>query len=310
MRWKGRRKSSNVEDRRGAGRGSLRLPGGFGRGIGRGGGRGRGLPRGVRRGGIGSIGMIIIVLAALYFGIDPMILLQGQAGPSLPPATGPQGQVSEEQDELAALVSVVLADTEDTWHQLFQQSGGRYTEPKLVLFTGAVNSACGFAQAAVGPFYCPGDHKLYIDLAFYQDLKQRFGAPGDFAQAYVIAHEVAHHVQTLMGISEKVQALRQEVSQKDSNALSVMMELQADCLAGLWAYHADRQRQILEPGDVEEALNAASAIGDDRLQRQTRGTVTPDSFTHGSSAQRVRWFREGFEHGELQRCDTFSADTL
>ena len=188
---------------------------------------------------------------------------------------------------------MVLADTEDTWHALFQQSGESYREPTLVLFTGAVNSACGFAQAAVGPFYCPADQKVYIDLGFYRDLKQRFGAPGDFAQAYVIAHEVAHHVQTLMGISERVQALRQQVSATESNALSVRMELQADCLAGLWAHHADRQRQILEPGDLEEALNAASAIGDDRLQRQAGGAVVPDSFTHGTSA-----------------CDTFGADRL
>lgn len=307
MRWRGRRKSRNIEDRRGARRGSLRLPGGFGRGrI----GRGRGLPGRVRRGGISGIGLVIVVLAALYFGVDPSILLQGTGGPGLPPAVDPQGPVSEEEQEMASFVSVVLADTEDTWHDLFGQFGDSYREPKLVLFTGAVNSACGFAQAAVGPFYCPGDHKVYIDLAFYQDLKHRFGAPGDFAQAYVIAHEVAHHVQTLLGISGKVHALRQKVSQKEANALSVRMELQADCLAGLWAHHADRQRKILEPGDIEEALNAASAIGDDRLQRQTQGSVTPDSFTHGSSAQRVRWFRRGFESGDLERCDTFNADKL
>jgi predicted metalloprotease len=272
------------------------LPGGFGRGrI----GRGRGLPRRVRRGGISGIGLVIVVVAALYFGVDPSILLQGTGGPGLPKTVDPQGPVSEEEQEMASFVSVVLADTEDTWHELFGQFGDTYSEPKLVLFTDAVESACGLAQSAVGPFYCPADHKVYIDLAFYQDLKQRFGAPGDFAQAYVVAHEVAHHVQTLMGISEKVHALRQKVSQTQSNALSVMMELQADCLAGLWAHHADRQRKILEPGDIEEALNAASAIGDDRLQRQTQGSVTPDSFTHGSSAQRVRWFRRGFESGEI-----------
>ena len=307
MRWRGRRKSRNIEDRRGARRGSLRLPGGFGRGrI----GRGRGLPRRVRRGGISGIGLVIVVVAALYFGVDPSILLQGTGGPGLPQTVDPQGPVSEEEQEMASFVSVVLADTEDTWHELFGQFGDTYSEPKLVLFTDAVESACGLAQSAVGPFYCPADHKVYIDLAFYQDLKQRFGAPGDFAQAYVVAHEVAHHVQTLMGISEKVHALRQKVSQKDSTALSVRMELQADCLAGLWAHHADRQRKILEPGDIKEALNAASAIGDDRLQRQTQGSVTPDSFTHGSSAQRVRWFRRGFESGDLERCDTFNADKL
>ncbi|MDX1425398.1 MAG: neutral zinc metallopeptidase [Kiloniellales bacterium] len=316
MRWRGRRQSSNIEDRRGSTRGPFRLPGGFGRGgfgrggFGRGGqGRGGGLPRGVRRGGLGGLGLIIVVLAALFFGIDPGVLLQG-TGTGLPPAGAPQGQVSEEQQELAEFVSVVLADTEDTWHALFQQSGESYREPTLVLFTGAVNSACGYAQAAVGPFYCPADQKVYIDLGFYRDLKQRFGAPGDFAQAYVIAHEVAHHVQTLMGISERVQALRQQVSATESNALSVRMELQADCLAGLWAHHADRQRQILEPGDLEEALNAASAIGDDRLQRQAGGAVVPDSFTHGSSEQRVRWFKRGFETGGLEACDTFGADRL
>jgi predicted metalloprotease len=312
MRWRGRRKSSNIEDRRSAGRRSLRLPGGFGGGrIGRGRmGSGQGLPRRVGRRGISGIGFVIVVVAALYFGIDPSILMQGPPGTTLSPAPGPQGPTSEEQQELADFVSVVLADTEDTWHELFGRMGERYQEPKLVLFSGAVSSACGFAQAAVGPFYCPGDRKLYIDLAFYQDLKHRFGAPGDFAQAYVIAHEVAHHVQTLMGISQRIHDLRRQVSPRESNALSVRMELQADCLAGLWAHHAERQRQILEAGDVEEALNAASAIGDDRLQQRSQGSVTPDSFTHGSSAQRVRWFKRGFESGDLQSCDTFSADAL
>jgi predicted metalloprotease len=263
------------------------------------------------RGGMGGLGMVVVVLALIYFGVDPSIVFQGMPGANAPPPpAGPQSPSSAEDNELAEFVSVVLADTEDTWRALFEQRGERYEEPKLVLFTDAVSSACGFAQAAAGPFYCPGDHKLYIDLAFYRDLKHRFAAPGDFAQAYVIAHEVAHHVQTLMGISEKVHALRRQASEVDANALSVRMELQADCLAGLWAHHADRQRQIIEPGDVDEALNAASAIGDDRLQRQTQGTVMPDSFTHGSSAQRVRWFKRGLESGGLESCDTFGTDRL
>ncbi len=311
MRWKGRRKSSNVEDRRGTrvgGRMRLPFPGGLRRG---GFGGGRRLPRRMRRGGIGGgIGIIIVVLAMLYFGIDPSILLQGLPGDGGPPGLEHQGPRDAAQDELASFVSVVLADTEDTWHQLFAQWGERYEEPKLVLFSGAVQSACGFAQSAVGPFYCPGDRKVYIDLSFYADLKNRFAAPGDFAQAYVIAHEVAHHVQTLMGISQKVHERRRQVSEVEANALSVRMELQADCLAGLWAHHAQRMHNILEPGDIEEALNAASAIGDDRLQRQASGMVVPDTFTHGSSAQRVRWFKRGLESGELRSCDTFGADEL
>jgi predicted metalloprotease len=311
MRWRGRRQSSNIEDRRGAARAPMRLPGGFGRG-GFGGGLGRGgLRRGVRRGGIGGFGLVIVVLVALYFGVDPSVLLQdGPVGGGVPPGSGFQGQTTGDQEELVAFVSVVLADTEDTWHEQFGQSGGQYVEPKLVLFTGAVNSACGFAQAAVGPFYCPADEKVYIDLGFYQDLKQRFGAPGDFAQAYVIAHEVGHHVQNLMGISDQVQTLQRQVSETEANALSIRLELQADCLAGLWANRADRRSQVLEPGDLEEALNAASAIGDDRLQRRAGGAVVPDSFTHGSSAQRVRWFKRGFESGKLEACDTFRADSL
>jgi len=204
----------------------------------------------------------------------------------------------------------VLADTEDTWRDLFKREGKTYQEPKLVLFTGAVQSACGTADAAVGPFYCPGDRKVYIDLAFYQELKNRFRAPGDFAQAYVIAHEVGHHVQNLMGISEKVQDARSRASEKEGNRLSVRLELQADCFAGVWANHADRARHILESGDVEEALNAASAIGDDRLQRSSRGTVVPDAFTHGTSEQRVRWFNNGLTTGDIKQCNTFSAARL
>jgi predicted metalloprotease len=212
---------------------------------------------------------------------------------------------SPEEKRLAEFVSVVLADTEDTWHSLFRGMGKTYEEPKLVLFSGSVESACGFASAAVGPFYCPADQKVYIDLNFYSDLKNRFGAPGDFAQAYVIAHEVGHHVQNLLGIAEKVHSLRRQMSEAQANELSVMMELQADCFSGVWAHHADKARKILDQGDVEEALNAASAIGDDRLQRQSRGYVTPDSFTHGSSAQRMRWFNLGLKTGSIGQCNTF-----
>jgi predicted metalloprotease len=211
---------------------------------------------------------------------------------------------------LVEFVSVVLADTEDTWHELFRESGGAYREPKLVLFSGAVDSACGFAQAAMGPFYCPADQKVYIDLSFFADLRRRFGAPGDFAQAYVIAHEVGHHVQALLGISDEVRAARRELGEAEGNRLLVRQELQADCLAGVWAHHAHRARNVLERGDVEEALGAAAAIGDDRLQKRSRGHATPDSFTHGSSAQRTRWFKFGLDHGSLEACDTFKATTL
>lgn len=287
MRWKGRRRSQNIEDRRGA--------------------RGR-MPRRLKRGG--GLGVVILVLVAMYFGIDPAILLQGTQsdGPLSPARTYTTDKADNK--ELAEFVSVVLADTEDTWQTLFADANRRYREPTLVLFTGAVRSACGFAQAAVGPFYCPGDHKVYIDLGFYQDLKNRFRAPGDFAQAYVIAHEVGHHVQNLLGISEQVQEERRRVSKVEANALSVRQELQADCFAGIWAHHAHRTRQILEEGDVEEALNAASAIGDDRLQRQAKGYISPESFTHGSSSQRMRWFTRGLKMGELSSCDTFSVSQL
>jgi predicted metalloprotease len=254
-----------------------------------------------RAGGIG-IGGLVLALIAMYFGQDPSVVLNQM-----------QGGVQEEQvpyDESAAeaqareFISRVLADTEVTWSQIFASAGRTYEEPKLVLFSGAVQSACGFAQAAVGPFYCPADRKVYIDLSFYDELKTRFGAPGDFAQAYVVAHEIGHHVQTLLGIAERNQAARQRASEAQANALSVQMELQADCFAGIWAHNADASRQILESGDVEEGLNAASAIGDDRLQKQARGHVSPESFTHGSSAQRVQWFKRGLEQGSLQGCDT------
>ncbi len=285
MRWKSGRRSSNIEDRRG-------------RRIG-------------RKTAGGGIGVIVIALIAMYFGVDPSVFLNQQGPPSVGTSSYSVSTSNTPQDrQLAEFVSVVLADTEDTWNALFQRWDRTYTEPTLVLFSGAVESACGYAQAAVGPFYCPRDQKVYIDLSFYNDLKNRFRAPGDFAQAYVIAHEIGHHVQTLLGISEKVHKLRSRVSKVEANRLSVMQELQADCFAGIWAHYADKARQILEEGDIEEALNAASSIGDDRLQKQSRGYVTPDSFTHGSSAQRVRWFRQGLETGNVSQCNTFKADNL
>jgi predicted metalloprotease len=255
----------------------------------------------------GGLGTVILVIAALYFGVDPSIILQSV------PTGGPPAETRQQKagpDPMSQFVSVVLADTEKTWHEVFRRHGKTYEEPKLVLFSGAVQSACGFAQAAMGPFYCPEDRRVYIDLSFYEDLKNRFRAPGDFAQAYVIAHEVGHHVQNLLGISEKVQGAMQRSSKSEANRLSVRMELQADCLAGVWGYHADKSRRLLDPGDLEEALRAASAIGDDRIMKQTRGTVVPDAFTHGSSEQRVRWFRRGFETGDWNQCNTFKGDDV
>jgi predicted metalloprotease len=254
----------------------------------------------------GGIGTVAIILLALFFGIDPSVVLQTDAPPPSPGVEAPA--TSSGRDELRDFVSVVLADTEDTWRALFRRMNREYRDPKLVLFTGSVQSACGMAGEAVGPFYCPGDQKLYLDLSFFRALRDRFGAPGDFAQAYVIAHEVGHHVQTLLGISERVMAQRQRADRAVANALSVRQELQADCLAGVWAYNANQARQILEPGDLEEALHAASAIGDDRLQQRAQGRVVPESFTHGTSVQRVRWFRRGFGSGDLRQCDTFQAD--
>ena len=310
MRWQGGRESENVEDRRGqGGSGGGFGGGGFGGGFG---GRGGGIRIG--RGGLGIGGAIVLLVVSMVLGVDPTVLLGGgdpadqSAGRTQIGDAAPRSQAD---DELKRFVSVVLADTEDTWQGLFQQMGRQYQDPTLVLFTGTVSSGCGRAQAAIGPFYCPMDRKLYIDLGFYRELRDRFQAPGDFAQAYVIAHEVGHHVQNLLGISDKVQAAQQRAGdQAEANALSVRLELQADCFAGIWGNHANRDRRMLEPGDVEEALTAASAIGDDRLQRQARGTVSPDSFTHGSSAQRVRWFRTGLESGRLESCDTFGADRL
>lgn len=285
MRWEDGRRSDRVEDR-----------------------RGRRVSRGVAGGGIGTL---VLVLLALYFGVDPSIILQ-QNPLQLPDPSAQSTPYSgtPEENRLADFVAVVLADTEDVWSALFQRMGETYENPNLVLFSGSVASACGMASSAVGPFYCPADRKVYIDLSFYNDLQTRFGAPGDFAQAYVIAHEIGHHVQNLLGIADKVQSQRGRVSEAEANRLSVMMELQADCLSGVWAHHANRSRQILEEGDIEEALNAASSIGDDRIQRQSRGYVTPDSFTHGSSAQRMRWFKRGFDTGNVGQCNTFSTERL
>jgi predicted metalloprotease len=262
---------------------------------------------------LGPKGGILVILAvgayALFSGNLDQILGGGSSEQLSQQTSGPLKQSAAEQ-ELVDFVSVVLADTEETWHGLFRQMGGTYQEPNLVLFRGAVKSACGLGQAAMGPFYCPGDQKVYIDLSFYDDLKNRFKAPGDFAQAYVIAHEVGHHVQTLLGISEKVQSAKRGLSKVEGNNLSVRQELQADCFAGIWAHHAERSRQLLESGDIEEGLTAASAIGDDRLQKQSQGYVSPDSFTHGSSTQRVKWFKVGFRDGNIKTCDTFAAKNL
>lgn len=304
MRWIGGRRSRNVEDRRGQNAGGFGggFPGGFGRGGGGGGGRRIGIG--------GGLGGVVVILILLFLGVDPSMLLQGGDAGYAPIERPRSGSDQQAQDEQSQFVSVVLADTEDTWNEIFRQGGQNYVEPTLVLFSGAVNSACGFAQSAVGPFYCPADMKVYIDLSFYDDLKTRFGAPGDFAQAYVIAHEIGHHVQRLLGVLERAQRAKQGVSEAQANAIQVRVELQADCLAGVWAHHADRARGVVEPGDIEEALNAAAAIGDDRLQRRARGYVSPESFTHGTSEQRARWFRRGFDQGGLNACDTFAASQL
>lgn len=282
MRWRGGRRSSNVEDRRGT-----RMRGG--------------------RAFKGGIGTIVITLALAYFlGIDPQVLLQLQQG-GTPEVVETDYQPTAEEQQQADFVSVVLADTEETWGQIFRQAGRVYEEPNLVLFSGSVRSACGMASAAMGPFYCPADKKVYIDLSFFDDLQQRHGAPGDFAQAYVIAHEVGHHVQNLLGTSTEVRKAQSGHGKAGANELSVKLELQADCFAGLWGYHADRSRQVLEQGDIEEALGAASAIGDDRLQKEGQGYVVPESFTHGSSKQRVHWFKQGINSGDVGDCDTFGS---
>jgi predicted metalloprotease len=265
----------------------------------------------VSRGGVvgGGIGTVAVVLIALFLGVDPSILLQGnvQETASVPQTSSPQSQGRGGEDEMRQFVARVLGSTERTWTKIFQAGGRTYEKPTLVLFSDAVQSACGFAQAASGPFYCGPDHKVYIDLSFYRDLRQRFDAPGDFAQAYVIAHEVGHHVQNLLGIMNKVQVSQaRATNQQQANALSVRLELQADCLAGIWANYAHRERNILEPGDVEEGLNAAAQIGDDRMQKRAGGYVVPEGFTHGSAKQRVQWFRRGIESGDLKQCDTFA----
>lgn len=288
MRWDGNRESGNIEDRRGGGGGMPLLGGG--------------------RIGMGTLAIALI--GWLVFDINPVTLLEAMSGGGQMQVQQVPAQRPPADDPMARFVSVVLADTEDVWRDIFSKQGAQYRDPRLVLFTGATPTACGTGQAAMGPFYCPADEKVYIDLGFYETMRNRLGAPGDFAQAYVIAHEVGHHVQNLLGISEKVHAQRQRLSEKAGNALSVRQELQADCFAGVWAHHAQQARQILESGDLEEALNAASQIGDDTLQRSAGRAVVPDSFTHGSGKQRVRWFREGFEHGDMRRCNTFQAASL
>ena len=291
MKWEGNRQSDNVEDRRGdAGGGN----GGGRRGVG-----GRGI-------GIGSIAIALV--ASYFFGINPMTVLGLLGGgESAPQSSSAPAHKPPAQDRMATFVSTVLADTEDVWTDVFTKGGSTYAKPALVIFDGRTPTACGQGVSAMGPFYCPGDRKVYIDLAFYRTLKERLGAPGDFAQAYVIAHEVGHHVQNLLGISGKMEQMRQRVSKTEYNALSVRLELQADCFAGVWAHHAQSARQILEQGEVEEAMNAAAKIGDDALQRAGGGAVVPESFTHGTSAQRQRWFDVGLKNGSVKRCDTFSA---
>ena len=287
MRWEGQRESGNIEDRRGL------TP--------------------ARGAGIGLGGIVLVLAVSFITGTNPLQILNMLSG--LQEVSGPvtdeqRGPIGAPKDELGRFAAVVLADTEDTWKALLPAAGRRYQEPQLVLFTGAVHSACGTASSAVGPFYCPGDRKVYLDLTFFDELEHRFRAPGDFAQAYVIAHEIGHHVQNLLGIDDRVRALQASASTSEKNALSVRMELQADFLAGVWANHANKRSHILEPGDMEEGLRAASAIGDDKLQRQSQGYVVPDAFTHGSSEQRIRWFRKAMETGDIKQGDTFSADRL
>ena len=288
MKWEGNRQSDNVEDRRGSGssRGSM-----GGRSI-----------------GIGSVAIALVV--SYFLGVNPMTVLNILSGGSAPTTPQAPAQRPPADDRMAQFVSTVLADTEDVWSQVFTQGGATYQQPKLVLFRGATTTACGQGQAAMGPFYCPGDQKVYIDLGFYETLKNQLGAPGDFAQAYVIAHEVGHHVQNLLGITTKMDQMRGRLSEKEYNVMSVRLELQADCLAGVWANHAQEARQLLEAGDVEEAMNAAARIGDDALQGARGGSVVPESFTHGTSTQRQRWFNNGLKNGSVKRCDTFSAPQL
>ena len=284
MRLDNEQESQNVEDRRG-----FRVS------------------KGVAGGGIGGIAVILI---ALFFGIDPSAILQGNLQTNAEPEPSGQSQQAGARDEGREFVARVLGSTEQTWGEIFQRAGRNYEQPKLVLFSGQVQSACGFAQAAAGPFYCGNDQKVYIDLAFFRELHDRFKAPGDFAQAYVIAHEVGHHVQNLLGIMDKVQIRQRRAAEREANVLSVRLELQADCLAGIWASFANRERKILEPGDVEEGLNAAAQIGDDTIQKRAQGYVVPEGFTHGSAQQRVSWFRRGIQTGDLKQCDTFAAGNV
>lgn len=281
MRWIGRRQSTNVEDRRGV------------------------TPKKVVGGGCGTI---IIILIVWLLGGNPLELLNNQQVADQSSVSNYQG--SAEENKMAQMVGVILADTEDVWNLLFRQAGRTYREPKLVLYMDAVQSACGYSSAATGPFYCPGDEKVYIDLGFLKEMQRRFEAPGDFAVAYVIAHEVGHHVQNLLGINDQVMAMRRRVSQREFNQYMVRLELQADFLAGVWAHHAERISKILEQGDIEEAINAASAVGDDRIMKRTQGYVVPDAFTHGTSEQRMRWFYKGFKTGDMNQGDTFSASNL
>ncbi|MFO1036033.1 MAG: neutral zinc metallopeptidase [Geminicoccaceae bacterium] len=300
MRWEMGRRSQNIEDRRG-----------MGPGMG-------GMPRGVRVGSGGGLGLIVIALLGwLVFGINPLALLQGGGGMMVPDQTTTSRQAPTRpskqlgtDDKEGQFVSAVLADTEDTWTPIFAQQGRRYTEPKLVLYENVVNSACGMAQSATGPFYCPGDQKVYLDTAFFDELAQKFGAPGDFAAAYVIAHEIGHHVQTLLGITQQVSQYRSRVSEAQGNQISVMTELQADCFAGVWAHNAARERNLLQEGDIEEGLRAAAAVGDDKIMKRTQGYVVPDAFTHGSADQRMRWFMAGLKSGDMNSCDTFNAKQL
>jgi uncharacterized protein len=282
MLWQGRRESENVEDARGSGGGGRIVLG-------------------------GGIGTVILVVLYLVLGGDPQALFNSQQA-QLPQSAQYDSQAP--RDEASKFVAVVLADTEDAWNEVFRQMGRRYEEPRLVLFTDLIQSGCGFASGATGPFYCPQDRRVYIDLGFFRQLQERLGAGGDFAEAYVIAHEVGHHVQNLLGITDRVQAARGRVSQSEYNQLSVRLELQADFLAGVWARYTDRVKHVVEAGDIEEAMRAASAVGDDRLQSRSRGYVVPDSFTHGTSEQRVRWFRRGYETGDLRQGDTFNTRDL
>jgi predicted metalloprotease len=322
MRWQGRRESENVEDRRydDGGYGGDTGGGGFGFPFPGGGGGGFQIPMGQGGGGgIGLLGIIAIVGIGLLLGIDPRIILSGGGGGMEIPGGARQIQlprdiqpraVSAADESMKHFVAVVLADTEDIWTKLFRDIGRTYVPPKLVLFRGGIQSGCGLASTQMGPFYCPTNRKIYIDLSFYELLKRRFNAPGEFAQAYVIAHEVGHHVQNLLGWLQQVQRLQAAASGTERNALQVRVELQADCLAGAWAKNTDRINKTLEPGDIESAIRAASAIGDDAIQKSTRGYAVPDSFTHGSSEQRVRWFKRGYDEGTINACDTFNTQTL